>query len=181
MAPRKARKKREIFFVINFANFWIYGLSTLAILLFINDFITLWLGQKFILPFSIVSVIALNFYMVGMQNVVWTYRYTSGLFHNGRWIILITALLNLIFSFVLGSYFGLVGILLSLTFARLFTNSWFDPYIVFKKALQLNPLIFFKRYLYYFLFLIFIAFLSYLMYQYFNYLNRCVNNYNIKS
>lgn len=146
-------KKRQIFFIINFTNFWIYGIAAVGVLLFINDFITLWVGKKFVLPFSTVIVIALNFYMVGMQNAVWTYKSTLGLFKYGRWLILLTSFLNIVFSFVLGYWFGLTGILLSLALARLLTNSWYDPYIVFKKALQLSAARYFSRYLGYILFL----------------------------
>ena len=173
-ASESLEKKREIFFLMNFANFWIYGFAAVSIVLFINDFILLWIGHKFTLPFLSVVIIALNFYMVGLQNAVWTYRQTLGLFNNGRWLILLTALLNLFFSLVLGSWFGLVGILISLTISRLLTNTWYDPYVVFKYALQLNPIIFLKRYIYYFSFLIFITFLCYYINSNFSSLNSTV-------
>jgi O-antigen/teichoic acid export membrane protein len=142
-------KKREVFFIVNFANFWIFGMATTLIILLINDFITVWIGDKFTLSRPVVCVLALNFYMVGMQNAVWTFKSTFGLFKEGRWFILGTAIINVILSFILGSYYGLFGILISMAIARAVTNAWYDPFVVFSKALELDPKHYFQKYLSY--------------------------------
>ncbi len=149
-------KKREVFQIVNFANFWVYGLATVCIIVLLNDFITLWIGASYILSFDVVLILALNFYMVGMQNAVWTFKSTFGLFKQGRWLVIGTAVLNLVLSFVLGSYFGLFGILLAIAIARAVTNSWYDPYVVFTIALEQNAKEYFIKYLKYVLVLLFI-------------------------
>lgn len=146
-------KKREIFTIVNFANFWVYGLASVCIILLVNDFITVWIGSAFTLSFPVVCVLALNFYMVGMQNAVWTFKGTFGLFKQGRWLVIGTALLNVVLSFLLGSYFGLFGILLSIAIARAVTNAWYDPYVVFRLALMQDAGEYFRKYLGYVLIL----------------------------
>lgn len=148
-AKETLEKKREVFHIVNFTNFYVYGLASIAIVLLLNDFILLWIGSKFILPSEVVAILALNFYMVGMQNAVWTFKTTFGLFKQGRWLVLGTAIINVSLSFILGSYFGLFGILLSIAIARALTNVWYDPYIVFKLALQQNAKEYFVKYLTY--------------------------------
>ena len=74
--------------------------------------------------------------MAGMQNAVWTFKNTMGLFKFGRYILLVTAAINLVLSMVLGKKFGLFGILLATAIARGFTNTWYDPYAVYKYGLN---------------------------------------------
>jgi O-antigen/teichoic acid export membrane protein len=146
----------QTFETINFANFWIYGLATIGVIFLLNDFITIWIGTKYVLPFSVVIALALNFFMMGMQNAVWTFKTTFGIFRQGQYVVFFTALINLALSFWLGSIFGLAGILYATALARLITNTWFDPYLVYKIALKLNPLDYFKKYIEYILVISFV-------------------------
>lgn len=161
-------KKREVFFIVNFANFWIFGMAATVIILLINDFISVWIGNEFTLSVPVVCVLALNFYMVGMQNAVWTFKSTFGLFKEGRWFILGTAIINVILSFVLGSHFGLVGILIAMAIARALTNAWYDPFIVFSKALELKPKIYFIKY---FAYLAVMLFVLALLFSFFHFIS----------
>jgi len=148
-AKEDNKKKIELFNIINFANFWLYGFSSICIIVLINDVIRIWIGNEFILPLNISIILAINFYMVGMQNAVWTFKTTMGLFTYGRYMVLVTAVLNLILSMILGKYFGLFGILLATAIARLLTNVWYDPYAVYRYGLKIRVFKYFKEYLKY--------------------------------
>jgi len=63
--------------------------------------------------------------------------------------VILTAIINLVFSFVLGKELGLLGILIATAMARLVTNAWYDPYIVFKLGLKKNPIEYLKKYVLY--------------------------------
>lgn len=153
-AIEKQEKKINTFNLINFANFWIYGFASIAVIFLINDFITIWIGNKYTLPFSVVVLLVVNFYMYGMQNAVWLFKFTFGIFKQGQYLILFTALINLVLSFAIGKYYGLAGILLATAISRLITNAWFDPYIVFKVGLKLSPVLYLKKYIKYLLVLL---------------------------
>lgn len=142
-------KKIATFNTVNFANFWVYGWASVGIIFLLNDFIQIWIGEKYLLSIWAVVALALNFYMFGMQNAVWTFKSTFGIFKEGRYIVFFTALINLVLSFALGSIYGLEGILFATATARLVTNCWYDPYLVYKIALQLNPIEYLKKYLFY--------------------------------
>lgn len=146
-AKENNEKKEEFFDIINFANFWLFGFSSICIIVLSSDIVRLWLTDKYVLPINIPIILAINFYMVGMQNAVWTYKNTMGLFRQGRYLLLLTALINLVLSVMLGSIWGLFGILLSTAIARLVTNTWYDPYAVYKYGLKKNPLKYFYKYL----------------------------------
>ncbi|WP_195986761.1 sugar translocase [Clostridium sp. D53t1_180928_C8] len=146
-AKESKERQREFFYIINFANFWIYGFCSICIIILINDVINIWIGSKFILPLNIAIILAINFYMVGMQNVVWTFKNTMGLFRKGRYILIITAILNLTLSMILGNFFGLFGILLATAISRILTNVWYDPYAVYRYGLECKSKEYFKRYI----------------------------------
>ena len=87
--------------------------------------------------------------MYGMQNAVWTYKSTFGFFKQGQYLVILTAIINLILSFILGKELGLLGILIATALARLITNAWYDPYIVIKLGLHKSPMEYLKKYLLY--------------------------------
>lgn len=142
-------RKIQLFNNISLLNFWLFGWATIGIIVLSGDIVKLCFGENYVLPFNIQCIIGINFYMVGMQNAVWTYKNTMGLFRQGRYLLIITAILNLIFSIFLGSKWGLFGILLATSISRLFTNTWYDPYVVFKCGLGINPKIYLKKYLFF--------------------------------
>ena len=109
--------------------------------------INLWIGNRFILDSSIKYILAINFYIVGMQNSVWSYKVTSGIFKKGRFILAIMAIINLALSIILGKKMGLFGILFATTIARITTNVWYDPYIVYKLIFNKSPKKYFYKYM----------------------------------
>lgn len=144
-ALESKEKQYETFGMLNLANFWIYGVSAIAFVVLVKDFIVFWIGNEFTMSLPITIMIAVNFFMVGLQNTIWTFKSTYGFFHEGKYFIIGTAILNLAFSFLLGHFWGVFGILLSTALARALTNFWYDPYIVFKLGLKVDPLIYLKK------------------------------------
>lgn len=153
-AVESGEKKFSVFQSVNLMNFWVFAWGTAGILFVSSDLVRLLFGDGYVLEFSIPAVLALNFYTVGMQNAMWTFKHTMGLFRYGRFVQMFTAGLNLLFSILLGQVWGLFGILFATFLARLFTNLWHDPYVIYRHAFGLNPLIYLKKYLGYALILL---------------------------
>ncbi len=155
--------KLALFNSINLANFWLFGWAAIGIFVVSGDVVSVMFGAGYVLPFEIPLIIAVNFYMVGMQNAVWTYYNTQGLFRRGRYVSIFTAIINIALSIVLGKFFGLFGILLATAIARLLTNTWYSPYAVFKYGFELPVRKYFIRYIYYAVLLAFTGGLCYLI------------------
>lgn len=145
-AVESKEKKLAMFNIINLANFWLFGWAAIGIFVVSTDIVRLLFGSSYVLPISIPFVIALNFYMVGMQSAVWTYKNTMGLFRQGRYLLIVTAAINLVCSIWLGKLWGLFGILFATAISRALTNTWYDPYVVFKYGLEEKVSIYFKKY-----------------------------------
>lgn len=138
-AEDKREKKIEIFYNLDFIMSWLYSFIAIALFVLLNDFIKLWLGEKYIFNNFIVLSIVLNFYIPGMLNVVTTYRDTTGLFNQTKFVYLITAFINIILSIIFGIHWGIFGILIASSISRILTNFWFEPYILFKEYFKKSP------------------------------------------
>lgn len=163
-ASEPVEKRYQMFNFLNLMNFWIFGWAALGIYFCSSDLVQLCFGEKYVLSNEIPFVMALNFFTVGMMNAVWTYKHTLGLFHYGRFIQFFTGILNIVFSVLLGTYWGLFGILFATFIARLFTSLWYDPYAVFKYGFQKSVSIYMKKIIKYLVILMCSAFLCHILF-----------------
>lgn len=127
-----SNKKYFIFNVLNLISFWVYGFCSVCFCVLFQDFIRIWLGEKYILNISIVFVIVFNYYITGVLYPIWCYRNTIGLFKHTKYIMLIASFLNLLLSILGAKLFGLFGIFLATGLSRIMTNVWFEPYKLYK-------------------------------------------------
>lgn len=148
-ASEPVEKRYQMFSFLNMMNFWIFGWAALGIYFCSSDLVQLCFGEEYVLSNEIPFVMALNFFTVGMMNAVWTYKHTLGLFHYGRFIQFFTGILNIAFSALLGTYWGLFGILFATFIARLFTSLWYDPYAVFKYGFHMPLCVYVRKLIYY--------------------------------
>ncbi len=162
-AVETKEKKIEMFNVINFTTFWLYSVCCICIFCAANPFINAWIGKDYLLTYRELFIIMLNVYIGGMLFAPYNYRQTMGLFIYGKLRPIISAFINIIASIVLGKICGLEGIILGTIIARVTTNVWFDPYIVFKKGLNTSPLPYFIDYIKKLILFIFTGAIAYLI------------------
>ncbi|NGU66467.1 lipopolysaccharide biosynthesis protein [Clostridium perfringens] len=143
VAIESNEKKYFMFKVINFVNFWMFSFSSVAILILSNRFIELWIGKEYVIELTLLFVLVINFYLLGMQNSIWVFRGATGMFKETKFIILITTVINLTLSYIFSIKFGVVGVFLATIIARIITNIWYEPYILFKKYFNVS----FKKYI----------------------------------
>lgn len=124
--------KYEVFKALNLANFWLYGWAAVGMVCLSNDVVALFFGETYVMEMWVPIILAVNFYMLGMQSVVSLYKSTMGLFRYGQYVLLFTAVLNLIGDITLGKIWGVFGIFFATALARAVTNTWYEPYVVFK-------------------------------------------------
>lgn len=153
-ASESVEKRYQMFSFLNMMNFWIFGWAALGIFFCSSDLVQLCFGEEYVLSNEIPFVMALNFFSVGMMNAVWTYKHTLGLFHYGRFIQIFTGILNVVFSVLLGTYWGLFGILFATFVARAMTSLWYDPYAVFTHGFGKSPVLYIRKLIKYLLVLL---------------------------
>lgn len=144
--------KERVFFRLLFVSFWLYSLMTVGFVSTAGELIKVWLGERFVISVSATAAIMFSFYVEGMQFAGFTYRTTMGLFRESQAAPVISAVLNIVLSIVMGKAFGMAGIFAATGISRILTTTWVDAYLVFKRRLGKSPLEFYKRYVVYFMF-----------------------------
>ena len=145
-AEHNAEKSKEVFDKMFFLNMCFYGISASCIYNLANDFISLWIGEDYLLSAGIVIVIVINYYMSGMRQTCQTYNTTLGLFWNDRFKPWIEAIINLVTSVVLIRYYGFMGVLLGTLISTITTSFWVEPYILYKHGFKMKLRDYFIRY-----------------------------------
>ena len=132
-------KKYFLFKTINLATFWLYALCAICLYICMTPFIQLWLGSDYVLSNEIPLIISVNVYIAGMLYTPFNFRQTMGLFVQGKMRPIISAIINIVVSILFAQWWGLAGVLWGTAVARLTTNAWFDPYLVYKHGLHISP------------------------------------------
>lgn len=147
VAIEKTEKSYELFKKIDLVHYWIYGFSTVGLVILINPLITLWIGKNYTLSLATVIIIGANFMIDGLLNSFWTFRTTMGLFVQGKYRPIIAAIISIAASLILVQFFGLIGVLLGTTCSKVLVNVWYDPYIIFKHGFNKSPKPYYKFYI----------------------------------
>lgn len=137
-AENNQERKIKIFYNLDFFANWLYGFIAVALWLLLNDFMMIWIGTKYTFDKYVVFAIVLIFYIMGMNSLILTYRDTTGIFRETKYIYLTGSILNVFLSIVLGKIYGVFGILIATSISRLLTSTWFDPYTLFKSFFKVS-------------------------------------------
>lgn len=143
------QKRKKVFDELMMIVALFYGIVTVCILCLIQDFISLWIGEKYLLGYGTILVVMLNFYIAGMRMPCQVFNTTLGLFWNDRFKPWIEALINLIASIILIKNFGLTGVFLGTLVSTVCTSLWIEPYILYKHGFHIVLSDYFKKYFLY--------------------------------
>ena len=104
-------------------------------------------------------IIAFDFFLYIALQAFAAFRNANGMFVKGQFRPLITALLNVLLSFLFIKQYGIFGTILATVLCRLLTQ-WYDPYLLFKYVFKAKFSTFYIKYLSYICIFIMNAFVS---------------------
>lgn len=144
VVKEKAERRYHVFQMIQSVSVILSTICICGFTFLIQDFIRLWLGSKFVLDYSILIAIILNFYLSIILLPVWVYREATGLYQQTKYIMVITAILNLALSIWWGNLWGVAGIIFASVVARVTTYVWFEPVLLFKEYFNMSSWVYFR-------------------------------------
>ena len=124
-------KQYKVFRTMDFADFWIFSFSSVALFSLVQPFISLMWGSQYKLPLAFLSLFILNNYMMGQRISVGNIKAAGGIFKQDKYLALIQSAVNLGVSVVMALKFGLVGVYIGTIVSGLIP-SIMRPYIVYK-------------------------------------------------
>ena len=130
-------EKYYFFRVSEMGNFWIVGFCSICFMVLFQDFVHIFFGAKYVVDWIVVIAIVLNFYISNIRQSVWMFREATGLFQETKYITVVTAVLNIIFSLLFGYFWGMAGILMATVLASMLYAWWKEPVVLYR--------VFFKR------------------------------------
>ncbi len=142
-AQRDANASYGMFKMLSLVFSFIATVVSCCLLNCYQAFIPIWIGKEYVMPISWVLVIVINNYLNEVMSPVWMFRETMGLFKQVQFLMPITALLNLLFSVVLGIKFGVPGILIATALSKVVSQYWYEPRILFREQFKISERSFF--------------------------------------
>lgn len=143
-----------------FVNAWLVGWCAICLLCLYQPFMMLWLGEDFLLPFPMVILFAVYFYILQIRKVVINYKDAAGVWWEDRARPYVCMVVNIISNILLVQYIGLVGIVISTILSIVISIPW-ETYTVFKHVFKASSKDYYLRLSYYLVITIVAGFLTY--------------------
>ena len=130
------QKNYQVFRVMQMVSHIMSGVIAVCSLSLTNEFIVLWLGSEFNMGELMAIAITANTYFTISLQPIWSYREATGLYNKTKYVMLITAFLNIVLSVIMGIAMGAPGIIFATVISRILTYFWYEPYLVYKIYFQ---------------------------------------------
>jgi O-antigen/teichoic acid export membrane protein len=147
VATSSPENRYKTFKTMQMISFWICSFVCVSVFFLTQDFIELWFGKELLLDNLTLIAIVCNLFFSTCMRPVWTFREGTGMYRQIRYIMFVTAVINLILSIVLGKWLGVSGILFATSVSKIVTYFWYEPSILFKNFFKRKPIKYFSEYI----------------------------------
>jgi O-antigen/teichoic acid export membrane protein len=159
IAEGNREKILSVFGEILTLRFWICGGMVYISYCTASPFISLWLGDNYVLSDALLILILINYAITVIHNVIGQFTYGFGLF-NDVWATLTAAVLYIVLAVVLGPLYGLHGVLIAGLISLALLHIGWKPYFLFKYGFKMSVSKFWIRWLKVLLYISISVFLS---------------------
>lgn len=128
-------KRLEVFRVMQTISCWLGGFFVFCLFFLLDEFVILWLGQDFVFGLPLKLAVLAEFYLQIALNPLIAFREGTGIYQKTKFVMLAGAALNLILSIILGTFYGLPGIIFATIISKLLTFAWYEPIVLFRDYL----------------------------------------------
>lgn len=145
VAEGDIKRIKTVFWELTSLRMWIGSIVCFGIYALADSFITLWIGEDYILPqSSLIVLIAITFISLTRTYDIFINAY--GLFQD-VWSPMVEAAINLSLSILLGYKFGLTGILSGVLISQIVIICTWKPFFLYRYGLKEKFISYVMRYL----------------------------------
>lgn len=145
------KKAHDIYKKMLFMNYWLASFCSISFYVISKPFIEIWLGEDFILINNIIFFLMIQLYLEIFGYTIGSFKTAAGIFHEDRWVPIIQSIVNIIFSIILGKYFGLIGVVWGTILSYLLLHLYSYPVFVYAPLFKDKKRKYFKEIFKYFL------------------------------
>lgn len=132
VATRSVKENYEEMKKLDFVYLWLGGWCTVCLLCLFQPFMLLWMGPEMMLPFPVVCLLCLYFYLLRLGEIRYLYTSANGLWWEQRHRAIAETAMNLVLNIVLGKLLGVYGIVIATIISLFLCNYLWSVGIVFK-------------------------------------------------
>ena len=125
----------KVFWELMTIRHFVAGVLSFSVYHFIEPFISVWLGEQYILANEILLLLCVYIYITTSRGVVDMYNHSHGLYGD-VWAAWTELAINVSVTLVAGYYLGIVGILLGKIVATVLIIILWKPYYLFHSGLH---------------------------------------------
>lgn len=137
----------DVFWELFSSRIWIGGIACFGIYIAIGPFISLWIGNKYVLEESSLLLMVLYMFIHISRSVIESFKDAYQLFGD-VWAPIAEACLNLGGSIVFGYFWGLNGVLIGINLSLILIILLWKPYYIFHNGMQSSVLPYYFLYIY---------------------------------
>lgn len=138
VAEGNKEKSLLIFQKLDFLGFTMYSFLGIMFITCINSFMSIWIGEKFVLTEFTVYLISFSFFLVGLRMASFSVKSSAGIFKEDSWSPFVQAIINLVISIILCKFLGLNGVIIGTIVSSIVPNLsriYYIYKIVFEKKM----------------------------------------------
>lgn len=121
---------------LRFLDWFMTSVSAVCLYVLLNDFISIWLGDHFLLDRFTVACLVAQYFLAVARVTNESYINACGLFVKDKPRPIIEAIMNLVISVPLAKYIGIAGVFLGTIISHSLTVGWREPYILYRYEFQ---------------------------------------------
>ena len=148
---------------IRFMTFWIDTFVSVAILVMMQSFIKIWIGEQYLLANVVLYILVFNCFQSLFKNSFGVFKDAAGIYYEDRFVPIVEAGVNIIVSVVLCKLIGLPGVFIGTIVSSIVHWVYSFPIIVYKRLFKSNTLVYIRDTIAYFALFILIAISTYLI------------------
>lgn len=161
LVKENKNKTFEVFKKIRFMNFWIATFTSVCILNMMQQFITIWIGEEYLLDDIVLIVLVFNLFQKLMRSTYQTFKEAAGIYYEDRFVPLLESLINIIVSIIGVKLIGLAGVFIGTIISGFVLWFYSYPKYVYKKLFDRSYKDYLKETLGYIILFIVISYLTY--------------------
>lgn len=157
LAEGNKKNTMKVYWEMTATRFLILGIIFFPLLMYIQPFISCWLGSKYVLSDLIVYLLIFQLFLYYQNATVYIFIGASGLFGD-VWTAWAELAIYLVVTFLLAPTYGIVGILLGKIVSVFFFSIFWKPYYLFSRYFKESVWVFWRGMIpYYVIFLLYFA------------------------
>ena len=117
-------------------NSWLYTYASISVYFISKPFISIWIGNEYLLDNLVVLVLVVNLYINGMRRTYNLFKEAAGIYYQDRFVPIIESVVNIIVSIILANFIGLAGVFMGTIASNMVLFIFSFPKFVYKKILH---------------------------------------------